>query len=273
LNTSPIQFGLSLLFVEDDLSLEVCQTMVKAGVQALELDASCLHSEDNLTAFSMMLRLQKLFPRSIHACFGKANDYDFSQLDEKGCREAINTAFEAVNIAVGLDAGVIVMHLSVPPVLPTERARRRQRCLLSLSEIGQAAAVNGRRIALENLPGSNLGNDIDELDWFLDRLGDETFGICLDVNHLEDRYAELPDIVRSIGPRLAALHVSDYDGLEEKHWKPGKGVVDWPSLMKALAEIHYSGPFTFECSGDGDDLAAKIADLGLTYNWLSGLAQ
>ena len=270
MNTSPLKFGLSLLFVEADLTLEVCQTLAKAGVQALELDASCLRSEDNLTAFSMMLRLQKLFPRSIHARFGK--EHDFSQLDEQGCREAISTALEAVNIAFGLDADVIVMHPSAPPVLPTEKARRRQRSLLSLSEIGQAAAMNGRRIALENLPGANLGNDIDELDWFIDRLGDETFGICLDVNHLDDRYTELPDIVRSIGPRLVALHVSDYDGLEEKHWKPGKGVLDWPGLMKALAEIQYSGLFTFECSGDGEDLAAKIADLGLTYNWLSGLA-
>ena len=271
MDTSPIKFGLSLLFVEGDLTKELCQTLVEAGVNNLELDASCLHSEGNLTGFSMMLRLQKLYPRTLHARFAKADD--FSQLDEKGYLGAISTGIEAVNIAVGLGTEIIVMHPSVPPVLPNERARRRQRSLNCLAEVGHAAGVNGVRIAIENLPGANLGNEIDELDWFIDRLGDETYGVCLDVNHLDDRYAELPDIVRSLGPRLIAMHISDYDGIEEKHWKPGKGVVDWPGLMKALAEIHYNGPFTFECSGDGEDLSAKMTDLSATYQWLYGLAQ
>jgi sugar phosphate isomerase/epimerase len=270
LDTPTLKFGLSLLTIDEDLNLEVCQTLAKAGVQAVELDAGCLRSEDNLTSFSLMLRLQKLFPRSIHARFGP--EFDFSQLDEQGCRQAISTAFEAVNIAFGVDADIIVMHASAPGVLITERAKRRQRCLLSLSEIGRAAALNGRRIALENLPENHLCNEIDDLDWFIDRLGDETFGICLDVNHLGNRYAELPDIVRSIGPRLIELHISDYDGVAEKHWKPGKGVLDWPGLMKALVDIHYNGLFTLECRGDGSDLAAKVTDLQTTYQWLTGLA-
>ncbi len=271
MSLSQISFGISMHFVANDLNREVCQSLSKAGVQALELDASCLRPEDNLNGFSMMLRLLKLFPVSVHAQFGK--EFDLSQLDEKGCREAIKKTLDAVKIAEGMDAPVIVVHPSAPPMLPSERSRRKERCLISLAMIGQTIASTGRRIALEYLPGTHLGNDIDELDWFIDRLGEDNFGICLDVNHLGERYPELPDMVRSIGSRLIEVHISDYDGVEEKHWKPGKGILDWPGFMQALNEINFAGLFILECEGDGDSLDAKLSDLGETFRWLVSLAQ
>ena len=40
------------------------------------------------------------------------------------------------------------------------------------------------------------------------------------------------------------LHVSDFDGVDERHWMPGKGIVDWNDVIAALVEVGYEGPFT-----------------------------
>lgn len=42
------------------------------------------------------------------------------------------------------------------------------------------------------------------------------------------------------------LHVSDYDGIDEKHWLPGQGIVNWPEVIQALIETGYDGPFMME---------------------------
>ena len=39
-----------------------------------------------------------------------------------------------------------------------------------------------------------------------------------------------------------------FDGVDERHWMPGKGIVDWNDVIAALVEVGYEGPFTFELS-------------------------
>jgi hypothetical protein len=41
-----------------------------------------------------------------------------------------------------------------------------------------------------------------------------------------DRYRDLAHTVRQLGDSLSTLHLSDYDGIDEKHELPGKGVLD-----------------------------------------------
>jgi sugar phosphate isomerase/epimerase len=59
--------------------------------------------------------------------------------------------------------------------------------------------------------------------------------------------------------------------VDEKHWLPGKGVLNWPALMQALREIDYKGPFTYECDLEGDSLADKLAKLRDNFSWLENL--
>jgi sugar phosphate isomerase/epimerase len=86
-----------------------------------------------------------------------------------------------------------------------------------------------------------------------------------------DRYRDLPQIVRALGDRLVTLHLSDYDGVDEKHELPGRGVVDWKEFMQALRDIDYSGPFNYESKADGNNPAERVASFEENFKWLRSL--
>lgn len=120
-------------------------------------------------------------------------------------------------------------------------------------------------------PRTCLGNSIDELLKLIDGLDPDVAGICLDTNHLMDRYQDLAHTVRQLGERLFTLHLSDYDGIDEKHDLPGKGVLDWESFMQALRDINYTGPFNYECKIKGETIAERLRSLEENFEWLSRL--
>ena len=76
---------------------------------------------------------------------------------------------------------------------------------------------------------------------------------CFDTNHsLKDDNVEF---VRALGSRIIALHVSDYDFINERHRMPFDGKNDWKGIMNALKEAGYSGTWNYEVSTDGRSAA------------------
>ena len=73
----------------------------------------------------------------------------------------------------------------------------------------------------------------------------EVLSICIDVNH-SNLQEKLPDVVHEVKDRLVSLHISDNDGHEEKHWLPGQGVIDFPSLFESLESIRFDGMLVLE---------------------------
>ena len=98
------------------------------------------------------------------------------------------------------------------------------------------------RDRVEILPRTCLGRNSGEM---LDLLSaDPRLRACCDTNHLLTE--DLPGFIRRLGDRVETLHVSDYDGKDEKHWLPGEGVLPWPEVLAALAEVGYKGPWLYE---------------------------
>ena len=78
-------------------------------------------------------------------------------------------------------------------------------------------------------------------------MNDEHFVACLDLGHCGVIGEEAQNVIRALGhDRLKALHVYDNDYTKDQHTLPGLGKMDWEEIMKALAEIHYDGEFTYE---------------------------
>lgn len=70
---------------------------------------------------------------------------------------------------------------------------------------------------------------------------------CLDIGHCALVGVDPADMIRALGHnRLKALHVHDVDHLHDCHTLPYMEELDWNSITSALAEIDYSGDFTFE---------------------------
>jgi sugar phosphate isomerase/epimerase len=58
---------------------------------------------------------------------------------------------------------------------------------------------------------------------------------------------EAQDAIRILGhDRLKALHVHDNNYKEDTHTLPGLMMMNWDEITRALADIDYSGEFTYE---------------------------
>ena len=83
--------------------------------------------------------------------------------------------------------------------------------------------------------------------------------ICFDTNHLFGE--DTAEFVRKVGDKLITLHVSDYDFVNERHWLPGEGKIDWQSLLKALNEVGYQGPWLYEIGAKCPNSILRDRDL------------
>ena len=199
---------------------------------------------------------------SIHIPFGGI--YDISQVDEEARQRAV--AVNAVDIELSarlLNPKYLVIHASAEPIAAEEREARMASSRKSLQELaGLASACNGV-LLVEVLPRSCLGNTSTELLRIIDGIGNTA--ICFDVNHLlkESHSA----FIQNTKGKIMSTHISDYDGLDEKHWLPGKGVIDWTALLKDLVAVGYTGPFMFEVTR-GNPPEITIEDLAQCWEKL-----
>ena len=113
----------------------------------------------------------------------------------------------------------------------------------------------GVRIALENMYQYDPRRGVITTDVFAipqryaafyDALGDENALCCVDIGHCGIAGVDPVRMLRTMGARVAALHVNDNLFRTDDHMIPGHGLLDWDEITKALAEIGYRGDLTFE---------------------------
>ncbi|MBC7237554.1 MAG: sugar phosphate isomerase/epimerase [Chloroflexi bacterium] len=261
---APLRLGASTFMVQHWLAPEEVAVFESSPVTTLEIappwfwEASAEQEAATLAA----LRSSTVECWSVHAPF--ARGVDLSALDEEIRRSSLEALAEAFRFAGGLGCSLVVVHPSAEPIPVEERAARLERARASLAVVAEMARMEGVRAALEPLPRSCLGNTIAEMEALLEGMPEEHMGICLDVNHANVGQ-RLTDFIARLGPRILTLHISDNDGLDEKHWLPGEGVIDWQELVGALRRIGYRGPFLYEVGLGDKALAERLIELGANY--------
>jgi sugar phosphate isomerase/epimerase len=186
---------------------------------------------------------------SVHAPF---DGPDLSTLDEAHRRASVDSAVRALDLASELEVALVVVHASGDPVGDGERRQRLVQLVRSLNELLKRASQRGLLLAAETLPRSCLANRAAELLWLAETV-DGDLRVCYDVNHIT-LYEDVTDTLRALGPRLATVHISDHDGVNERHWIPGQGLVDWPRFVAGLDEIGYTGCLMHEARDSSLDL-------------------
>jgi len=119
---------------------------------------------------------------------------------------------------------MIVMHVSkkYDVLQPNQSGIRMMKRLVAQAE------RDGVDIAIENTRVVGL------IEALLDGIENECLGLCYDTSHGR-LYEESPlYLLKKYPHRLKCLHVSDNDGLEDRHWNPGKGVIDWDRFAKEI---------------------------------------
>ena len=185
---------------------------------------------------------------SLHLPFG-AGYYDISCAEDDKRRNAVQKYSELIGYASRIGAELAVLHPSFEPIADCDREKRLELSTESLYTLSKVAKEYDVKLAVENLPRSCLGRTGDEILRLIS--ADSSLGVCFDVNHLLIQSHR--DFVSAVGDRIITLHISDYDFVDEKHWIPGSGKIDWKELIGLLKDIGYSGPFMNEVRGRLED--------------------
>lgn len=89
----------------------------------------------------------------------------------------------------------------------------------------------------------------------VDQVNNDGLGILLDTFHMNMEERSIPDAIRAAGRRVVHFQAN-----ENHRGFPGTGNMNWPAIMRALAEIGYAGPISLEpFRRDDDRVALPIA--------------
>ena len=151
---------------------------------------------------------------------------------------------ELIEKGASIGIKIFVLHPSGEPIKDEERSIRMETAKKTLARLAEIAKANDAVIAVENLPRSCLGKNSAEIAELLSV--HEALRACFDTNHLLSE--PLADFMRNMKDRIITTHISDYDFVNERHWLPGEGKIDWQEILSILTEIGYQGPWMYELS-------------------------
>lgn len=229
------------------LNEETFKSFAESGLQAMEISLPPLEYEQinysDLKRFSDEYNIKL----SYHLPFYMPEAYeqiDPSDLEKEIRKKTIDLFAKLINRASEIGIDKFIVHASKEPITYDVRRQRMEYAKQSLCQLADIAQKCGGVIAVEDLPRTCLGNTSEEILELLE--ADSRLMVCLDTNHL--LHESNADFIRKIGNRIITTHISDYDFINERHWLPGEGKVNWNDVLDALGEINYSGVWMYEIS-------------------------
>ncbi|WP_026368773.1 sugar phosphate isomerase/epimerase family protein [Aminiphilus circumscriptus] len=204
---------------------ERLESVRSAGFDSLMLwwgDALAF-SEHGKADLVRLVRNKGLRIENIHVPYLDANDIWSDDGAQR--RRLVGNVTEWIRDCAEFGISTLVMHISYYLDLPAPT----EAGLDAMMALALEARRRGVRIALENT------DRLEFLEYLLDSVDSPWLGLCYDTSHGRLREERPFSLLRKYGDRLFALHLSDNDGLDDRHWELGKGVVDWSAFADALA--------------------------------------
>jgi sugar phosphate isomerase/epimerase len=119
------------------------------------------------------------------------------------------------------------------------------RCCEKVCRLLELVEQNGRRLALEVIPGAIIGGT----DGFLrlcEHIETYSLGFNFDTGHAWAAKENLYLIPAKLGKRILGTHLCDNWGHDNLSLRPGKGSIDWRRIISALQAAEYKGPYDIE---------------------------
>ena len=199
---------------------------------------------------------------SIHLPFSRT--LDISVLDDNEREKNVAFIAEMIELSAMFNPSRLVLHPSSEPISENIREQRIKNSIQSIDTLRKYANSINAQLCIENLPRTCLGNTPEELLRIVESFPD--VGICFDTNHYLK--GNPVDFVRKTGHRIKTLHVSDYDGDDERHWIPGDGSIDWGKLTHEIYQAGYDGVFMFETTKDVNNNRVSPAQLSDSFQMI-----
>ena len=129
-----------------------------------------------------------------------------------------------------------------------------------------AAEKNGVKIAIE-VVWNNFITKPEQLIEYVDSFKSEFVAAYFDVSNMIRYGVPSAEWIRKLGKRMVKFDFKAYSKAKTKPNDPGAGFnaeigegdEDWPEVLKALAEVGYSGWATAEVGGGGEEHLRKIS--------------
>lgn len=146
----------------------------------------------------------------------------------------------------------------------TDREKAMALFIAGLREAAGHASRAGVKILVEPEPDLLIETSGEFRDFFKDAAHDAV-GLNFDIGHFFCVGEDPAKLIAQFGSLVTHVHLEDI-AKDRKHFHlpPGKGVIDFPSIFAALAEIRYQGWITVELYPFQDD-APKIAEDAFHY--------
>ena len=250
------KIGLSLCSKPYDAA--AMERYAQAGIQAVEFSfATEVYDAYDFAEGAKTARKYGIDPWSAHLPFVPFRSNNIASLDPTVRQSTIALQAELLKRVGEAEIHLAVIHPSGEPTPPEARAEMMKCAKESLAVLVEAAAREGVTLAVEDLPRSCLGRCVSEITELISV--DDRLRVCFDTNHLWDE--DNLTFLRALGDKIVTLHVSDYDFVDERHWLPGEGKVDWVALMDGLDEIGYTGVFMYELGFSAPKTILRPRDL------------
>lgn len=206
-----------------------------------------------------IIRSNDLFLNAIHMPF--SGYLDISSRNEMIKNDSLELSVKVFNELDKYKPKCYIFHASNEPISNEERSKIFDNLVNSLKYLRTKTST---MICVENLPRTCLLNSTKEIIDLLSSV--EGINICLDTNHfLQDK---VEDAILKIGNKITTLHISDHDYIDEKHWLPGQGSIDWQKVVSSLEKIGYNGIFNYEVSSNYayEQIKENFDNIFETYN-------
>ena len=167
--------------------------------------------------------------------------------DARGRERRIDFYKHAVDCAAALGSDCVSLWSGVlRDSISSEQAMNR--LVEGLREVLEYAAGQGVAVGFEPEPGMFIDSML-RYEELLKRIGAANFRLTLDVGHLHCQ-GEVPiaAVVRRFASRLANVHIEDMRRGVHEHLMFGTGQIDFPPVLRALAEAGYTGGVHVELS-------------------------
>ena len=223
------------------LNKELFESYISSGITHMEISEG--KSACEVMEFDRIAELAKnsgVTLWSFHLPFAPFSEIDISNPDLAGA--TVDYYLDLVKKASAIGIEKFIVHPSGEPISPEDRPLRLACAKEHLALLAQQAAELGAVICVEDLPRTCLGNCSGEMLELLS--ANSALRSCFDTNHMLSE--ELVSYANAVGDKIVTLHVSDYDFVNERHWLPGEGDVDWKELYAAIRATGYSGPWLYE---------------------------
>lgn len=153
----------------------------------------------------------------------------------------------------------VVGHFNQPTRMVTGYAEALRYTYDALRGLVHEAETHGVVIAIENVWNQFLLSPVEMAD-LIDRISSPWLAAYFDTGNVL-KFGFPQDWIMTLGGRIARVHVKDFKlsvGTIEGFCPLGEGDVDWPEVVRALRQVGYDGPLTFEGPGDPADIARRI---------------